>query len=59
MKEFDCADVVPGCDASFRAPTFEELIAHGRLHAAHGHGRTEEQMAEVDVAVGAAIRDVR
>jgi predicted small metal-binding protein len=58
MKEFDCADVVPGCDASFRAPTFEELIAHGRLHAAHGHGKTEDGMAEVDQAVGAAIRDV-
>jgi predicted small metal-binding protein len=58
MKEFDCADVVPGCYASFRAPTFEELIAHGRLHAAHGHGRTAQEMTAVDVAVGAAIRDV-
>ena len=38
--------------------TFEELIAHGRLHAAHGHGRTAQEMTAVDVAVGAAIRDV-
>ena len=58
MKEFDCADVVPGCGASFRAPSYAELIAHGRLHAAHGHGKTESDMPAVDVAVGAAIRDV-
>ena len=58
MKEFDCADVVPGCGASFRAPTHEELLAHGRLHAAHGHGKAEGDMAAVDVAVAAAIRDV-
>jgi len=58
MKEFDCADVVPGCGASFRAPTAEELLAHGRLHAAFGHGKAEADMPAVDVAVGAAIRDV-
>ena len=58
MKEFDCADVVPGCGASFRAPTRDELLAHGRLHAAHGHGKAEADMPDVDLAVGAAIRDV-
>ena len=58
MKEFYCADVVPGCGASFRAPTAEELIAHGRLHAAHGHGKAEHEMPDVDVAVSAAIHDV-
>ena len=58
MKEFDCADVVPGCGASFRAPTTAELLAHGRLHAEHGHGKVLADMPAVDVAVGAAIRDV-
>ncbi|MCZ2818481.1 DUF1059 domain-containing protein [Modestobacter sp. VKM Ac-2984] len=58
MKEFDCADVVPGCGASFRAPTSAELIAHGRLHAAHTHGKAEPDMPAVDVAVRAAIRGV-
>ena len=59
MKQFDCADVVPGCGARFRAPTTEELLAHGRLHAAYGHGKVDADMAGVDVAVAAAVRDVR
>jgi predicted small metal-binding protein len=58
VKQFDCADVVPGCGATFRAGTTEELIAHGRLHATYAHGGTEEKMSAVDTAVGAAIRDV-
>ena len=58
MKEFDCADVVPGCGARFRAPSHDELIAHGRLHAEHGHGKVAADMPTVDVAVAAAIRDV-
>jgi len=58
VKQFECADVVPGCGAGFRAPTTEELLAHGRLHAAFDHGRTEADMADVDLAVAAAIRDV-
>ena len=57
MKQFDCADVVPGCDAGFRAGSAEELIAHGRLHAVHGHGVAEADLPDVDVAVAAAIRD--
>ncbi|MGY5885267.1 DUF1059 domain-containing protein [Modestobacter lacusdianchii] len=57
MKEFDCADVVPGCGASFRAPTVAELLAHGRVHAAHAHDKAEPDMPAVDVAVAAAIRD--
>jgi len=57
MKEFYCADVVPGCGASFRAPTAEELLAHGRLHAAFAHEKTEPDMAAVDRAVSAAIHD--
>ncbi|MGY1844818.1 MULTISPECIES: DUF1059 domain-containing protein [unclassified Modestobacter] len=58
MKEFDCADVVPGCGASFRAPTAEELLLHGRVHAEHGHGKGAADMPGVDVVVGRAIRDV-
>jgi len=58
MKQFNCADVVPGCGASFRAPSAEELLAHGRLHAAHGHGKVDADMPGVDVAVRAAICDV-
>jgi predicted small metal-binding protein len=57
VKEFDCADVVPGCGASFRAPTAEELLAHGRVHAQWSHGKTEADLPDVDVAVGRAIRD--
>ena len=37
MKEFHCADIVPGCGASFRAASDDELIAIGRVHAAMHH----------------------
>ena len=59
MKEFDCADVVPGCGARFRADTAEELIAHGTVHAQWAHGLTGPQMPpEVTAAVRAGMRDV-
>jgi predicted small metal-binding protein len=59
VKEFDCADVVPGCDARFRAGSADELIALGTVHATWAHGLTEPQMPpEVIAAVRAGLRDV-
>jgi predicted small metal-binding protein len=41
MKEFSCGDVVPGCTASFRAPTEEALLQQIARHARDDHGLTE------------------
>lgn len=40
MKRFACGDVVPGCTASWLAPTEEELISLIEWHAAEAHGVT-------------------
>jgi predicted small metal-binding protein len=37
MKEFSCGDVVPGCTASFRAPTLEALLEQIARHAREAH----------------------
>jgi predicted small metal-binding protein len=59
VKEFDCADVVPGCEAHFRAGSSEELIALGTVHAHWAHGLTEPEMPpEVIAAIHAGTRDV-
>jgi predicted small metal-binding protein len=59
VKEFDCADVVPGCGARFRADTAEELITLGTVHARWAHGLTDSPMPpELLARVHAAIRDV-
>jgi predicted small metal-binding protein len=41
MKEFSCGDVVPGCTASFRAPTEQTLLEQIARHARDDHGLTE------------------
>ena len=59
MKQFDCADVVPGCGASFRAASADELIAIGRVHAAHHHGvHGDDYTPEIEAAVRSLIREV-
>ena len=58
MKQFACADVVPGCDAVFRARTADEIITAGRAHATAAHGLTEaEYTPELEAAVRVLIRD--
>ena len=59
MKEFHCGDVVPGCGATFRAGTEDELMAHGALHVQFAHGLTEADLTPELVGVArAAIRTV-
>jgi predicted small metal-binding protein len=41
MKEFSCEDVVPGCTASFRAPSEEALMQEIARHARDDHGLAE------------------
>lgn len=38
MKEFSCGDVVPGCEAEFRAETDDQILAQVATHAAVKHG---------------------
>ena len=38
---FSCGDVMPGCAASFEAPSAEELLAQVGDHAGAAHGLTE------------------
>lgn len=52
MKQFACGDVVPGCGATFRAPTVEGILEQVSAHARHVHGLTEvsDQLVEEVVA---------
>jgi len=55
MKEFSCGDVVPGCSASFRARSDEEIFARVASHASEDHG-VREITAELVEAVRKHIR---
>ena len=58
MKQFDCADVVPGCGAGFRAATADEIVALGRVHAAFHHGVVGDAYTpELEAHVRTLIRD--
>jgi predicted small metal-binding protein len=50
-----CADVMPGCDATFSAGSGDALMEQIVGHAASAHGILEVT-PEVAAAVGAAIR---
>lgn len=41
MKHFACGDVVPGCDATFQAPTQQGILEQVAAHARRDHGLTE------------------
>lgn len=51
MKQFACANVVPGCDGVVTGETDDEVLAAAARHAAEAHG-----MTEVPDAVVARIR---
>lgn len=55
MKRFACGDVVPGCDASFVAPTEQRVLEQVAVHAQRDHG-IDEVSPELADAVTAAIR---
>lgn len=52
MREFACANVVPGCDGVVRGETDDDVLAAAAEHAASAHG-----MSEVPPEVVSAIRD--
>lgn len=41
MKTFSCGAVVPGCTATFRAPTDDDILGQVAEHARRDHGLTE------------------
>jgi predicted small metal-binding protein len=41
MKEFDCSDMVPGCEVRLRGETEEELLQVVTIHAQEAHGMAE------------------
>lgn len=56
MKRFDCGDVVPGCQATFRATDDDAILRQVAHHAHDDHGLTEVS-ADLARAVTAAIRE--
>jgi predicted small metal-binding protein len=57
MKAFACGAVVPGCTATFTAPTEEEILARVATHAKEDHGM-EQVPPEVLAQVRAKIEEV-
>lgn len=56
MKQFACAQVVPGCDGVVTGETDDEVLAAAARHAAEAHGMTEVP-DEVVGAIRAGITD--
>ncbi len=52
MKQFRCADVIPGCGRVFDGPDEDDILAQVADHAAAEHG-----MDEVATDVLDAVRD--
>ncbi len=56
MKQFACGDVVPGCQARFRAESADAILGEVAAHAGEAHGMTSVPDDTV-AAVRASIRD--
>jgi predicted small metal-binding protein len=48
MKQFACGSVVTGCQAIFRAPDDQGILAQVATHARQDHGMTEIHDQVVD-----------
>lgn len=57
MREFACANVVPGCTGVVTGETDDEVLAAAAQHAAEVHGMSEVP-DEVVAAIRAGIRPV-
>jgi predicted small metal-binding protein len=51
MKNFSCGSVVPGCTATFSAPTEDGILAQVAQHAREDHG-----LADVPAELVAQVR---
>lgn len=54
MKEFNCGQLVPGCEAVITGDSDEEILEKVGVHAREEHGM-DEVPAEVEDNVRAAI----
>ena len=57
MKRFSCAEVIPGCDATFEAPDEEGVLRQVVVHAREAHGM-DEVPAELADEIVAKLQDV-
>lgn len=55
MKQFSCGDVVPGCAATFVAPTEDDILAQVAQHAAADHGLVEIPAELVEKVLGSIV----
>jgi predicted small metal-binding protein len=54
MKQFECGNVVPGCDGVVTGATDDEVLAAAAAHVKEVHG-IDEVPDEVAAAIRAAI----
>ncbi|MGI8574827.1 MAG: DUF1059 domain-containing protein [Egibacteraceae bacterium] len=59
MKHFACGDVVPGCAATFSAPTQQGILEQVAGHARRDHGLTEVGDELVSKVVAATTEPAR
>lgn len=52
MKQFRCADIVPGCSAEVRARRADEVVAVATGHLASVHGFTPDDDLRARVRAG-------
>ncbi len=57
MQQFECAQVVPGCDGVVTGQTADEVVAAATRHAAETHGLTEVS-ADLERQIRAGITRV-
>ena len=48
MKEFSCGELIPGCWASFRGESNDEILQQLSVHARDEHGMDEVPPEVVD-----------
>ena len=48
MKEFSCGELIPGCWASFRGESNDEILQQLAVHARDEHGMDEVPPEVVD-----------
>lgn len=58
MKQFNCGDVVPGCDETFEGETEESILQQVAIHARDAHGM-DDVPPEVLDQVRASIYDAQ
>lgn len=48
MKEFSCGDVVPGCQATFKGQTDDDILGQVATHAGEAHAMSDVPTEVID-----------